>query len=186
MTQQSSRLALACILAIIGGLVIPLAAFVSLVHALALWIAIMLTIGLTAGGIRVRRARTLIGQAALAAILIPASAIGFYWVRWLATWMKDPTNREVMIPMFSGHYAGPTDGYILMGLGALALTAFLASWLLIFLFTAAAAPFSDVCRRVFHFGPEGFNRVNKILTSAAGAVTALLGLLTVLGLNRLA
>ena len=179
-TRATSRLAFACTVSVLGGLVVPLAAFASLNRAIGVWVAIALAIGLILGGIRSQRTPTIAIRASIAAIFVPGAAIGFYWVRWLATWLKNPDDPRVLIPMFSGH-VGPTDSWVLLGLGALALTGFLASLLVVFLVTLAAEPMTEAIRKALSFGPEGFDRVNKVLVAISAVVATLLALFSFVG-----
>ena len=183
-TRATTRLAFACAISAVGGLLIPLAAFASLYHAIALWIALSLAAGLILGGIRNQQPPSVARRAATASLFVPGAAIGFYWVRWLATWIKNPEDRNVLLPLFSG-YVGPVDTWVLAGLAAIAATSFVASFVLVGLVALAAEPMTESLRKAFNFGPEGFDRVNKILVAVTAVIASLVGLLSALGLSSL-
>ena len=179
-TQVTARVAFACTISILGGLFLPFSAFTSLNRAIALWICICITVGLVLGGMRDQKIRIVAIHSALAALLIPLACIGFYWVRWLATWLKDPENPLVLIPLFSGKY-GPTSPFVLIGLSVLAATGFIASIVSIFLAALAATPITEFFRKAFNFGPEGFNRVNSTLIAIIAVVGSILVLFSSIG-----
>ncbi|MDU9391961.1 hypothetical protein [Pseudomonas sp. zfem002] len=179
-TESTARIAFAAIVSIVGGLFLPMAAFNSLNRAILLWVCICVAIGLILGGVREQKLRTSIASSALTAAIIPLASIGFYWARWLATWLKDPENPDVLLPLFSG-MVGPTDSLVLMGLGLIAATAFIASSISIFLASLATDPLTSFFQKMFSFGPEGFNRINQMLIAVVTVIGSIVVLFSALG-----
>jgi len=166
--------ALACLVGIIGGLLILRAAVQSVDRALLVLLLTCALSGIVLGGRRVRLTGSILGSSLLVAVLFSITAITYLAVRILAGALAD-----VQIPLFSGislrREALLTDTNQLVLL-AFAVVLFVAAFIITSVSAFASRPLLAGVAKLFAVGPEAVERANKIIIALTATVAALFAL----------
>ena len=174
--REAEAIATAALVAIIGGLLLPKALFVSLDRGILVWIVTCVSCGVIASSLATLTIRFSIVSAASASFIMSASIIGFMIVRWIVTRLQTANEMVVFIPLGSGAIYNPLEPMALLFTSALLLISFIASFALICVSTLASRPLVSAAVRVFRFGPEGVTQVGRILTAIVSVVAATVAL----------
>lgn len=170
----SEQRALACLVGIVGGLLILRAATQSVDRALLVLLLACALAGLVLGGKKRRLLGSIVGSSLLVAFIFSATAVTYLVVRILAGTLAD-----VLIPLFSGislkrdALLTETNQVLLLAFAALL---FVSAFVITVVSSLASRPLLDSAAKLFAAGPEAIERTNKILVGLAATVAALFAL----------
>ena len=170
---RAEAIATACLVALIAGILLPKALFVSLDRAILVWLVAQVACGLIVGAVT-QPARKLLLSSILPSAALPIAYWGFLVVRWLSDLAKDP-SAGVNIPIFGGSGVGfgPPNSRSLAILAVLALVAFLASYVLILVSAFASRPVQHGVIGLYSFGPDGIRRVQRLVVGLVAVIGSL-------------
>ena len=165
--------ATACLVALISGVLLPKALFVSLDRAILVWLVAQIACGLIIGAVT-QSIRKLLISSILPSAALPIAYCGFLVVRWLIDLAKD-SSAGFNIPIFGGSGVGfgPPNLLSLTILAALALVAFLSSYVLILVSAFASRPIQRGIVGLYSFGPDGIRRVQLLLVGLVAVISSL-------------
>ncbi|MBK8919485.1 MAG: hypothetical protein IPM73_15930 [Betaproteobacteria bacterium] len=165
--------ATACLVALIAGILLPKALFVSLDRAILVWLIAQIACGLIVGTIT-QPIRKLLLASVLPSAALPIAYCGFLVVRWLIDLAKD-SSAGFSIPIFGGSGVGfgPPTLLSMTILAVLALVAFIASYALILVSAFASRPVQRAIVQLYSFGPDGMRRVQRLLVGLVAIVGSL-------------
>jgi hypothetical protein len=167
-------IATACLIALIGGVLLPKALWVGLDRAILVWLVAQITCGVIVGAIDLPP-RKVLWSCVFPSACVPIAYSGFLVVRWLVDLAKNP-DAGFKIPIFGGSGVGfgPPTPTSLAILGALAFFAFVATYVLVSVSAFASRPVQRGIARLYKFGPSGVRRVQQIVVGVCAVVGALI------------
>ena len=167
-------IATSCLVALIGGVLLPKALFISLDRAILVWLVAQVTCGVIVGAVPLAPKKLLWSCIAPAACF-PLAYLGFLVVRWLIDLAKD-SRAGFEIPIFGGSGVGfgPPNALSLAILATLALIVFVATYVLVTVSAFASRPVQRGAARLYKAGPTGIRRVQQMLIAATAVVGALI------------
>ena len=177
--QQVRVVATAVTLAAVGGLIHPWSIHVSLPRGIFTWLAASVGSGLVLGSITRTDHLRLLKLAVVPATALPVSYLMFIVVHWLMVSVRSP-DMPATIPWVAGAYVDPTQPRIISLLGILALVDFSTSYMAIALCAMSSSNLLLGLTKLFHFGANGVDRVQKLLIGLSALVLAAFGLWNVL------
>ena len=168
--------------AIIAGLVLPAAAFHSLDRAILAWLIFCLLVGLLLGTKTQVSVRKAISLAVLPSALVPLTYAMFWLVRFLGDWSK-----LGVMPLFglglSARSLDITSPIVLQVSAAILIILFLATLLVVSLTSIGKRPLVFAIAKANKLGPDGFDRVQKIVVAIGGIAAVLSALWLMVGAN---
>jgi hypothetical protein len=166
-----ASVAVACLIGILGGLVLPNALFVSLNRGILVWLVAVICAGIVLGSAPVFSSkRQRIHYYLLAALAAPTSLCGFLIIRWLFSRLLHPESGVVFIPLGSGASINPLEPSALTILSVLFFIGTLGSFVMVSLSALGARPLIDSASRFWKFGPTGMNRLQRLLVATATTI----------------
>jgi len=167
--QFDEQLAASCVVSIMAGLVLPgILATTNLERAIAFWFASCILVGLIVG--QYDNTIKLRIKALIPSIFLNASWFLYILVRAAADMIKGKQAFAILFQSTSVNVS--MDIYVLFLLFFLCLTACIATWVLVLLSAKGNVPISRMLSHLYDFGPDGINRINKILIALMAVVTA--------------
>jgi hypothetical protein len=168
-SSLAERTAAASVVAIIEGLVLPMAAYHSLVRAILAWLAFSLLIGLLLGTKAQVPTKIAVTAALIPSVLVPVTYAVFWLVRFLGDWSK-----LGVMPIFglglSGQRLDITSPIILAVSFAILLILFGATLLVVSLASIGKRPLVLSVAHAYKLGPAGFERAQKVVLAIAGLI----------------
>lgn len=175
--QETATVAVACLIGILGGLLLPKALFVSLDRGLLVWLVAVISSGIVLGtGAALLNLRQILMRALFVSTFPSVALSGFLVVRWLFSRLIHPEAIAVFIPLGSGAVVDPLSLSALTILSVLFLIGTLASFVVVALAALGANPIVEAAARFWAFGPSGMSRLRRLL----GATVAVVGAVIVL------
>lgn len=166
-------IATACLIALVGGVLLPKALFVSLDRAILVWLVAQITCGVIVGAVDLPP-RKLLSSCVLPSACVPLAYSGFLLVRWLVDKAKNPDAWLVPIPGASGGVINPGTPASIAILAGLALLAFVATYLLVSASAFASRPIQRGVARLYDFGPSGVRRIQQIIVGVCAVAGGLI------------
>ena len=163
----AERTAASSVVAVVAGLVLPMAAFHSLGQAILVWLTFSLLVGLILGTKTQVTVKKAVTHALLPSALVPLTYATFWLVRFLGDWSKTG-----VMPRFGlGMSAAPLDitsPTVLAVSLAILLILSGATLLVVSLTSIGKRPLVLSIVQANRLGPEGFERVQKIVIAIGG------------------
>lgn len=173
--------ALACVATLVGGLLLPKAAFHGLDRGLLVWLVICIASGVVLSNLQPLSIRRGLKASSLASVVFILALVGFYSVRWLASRIINIEAAQVKIPFGSGASVDVLDPAVFPFLVVLLA--------LIWIGTSIATAIAMLSGRLliagalhlYAFGPDGVEQVRKIVVALAGVVLSVVALWAAFG-----
>ena len=181
--KNYEAISVACLVALLGGLVMPKALFLSLDRGLLVWIVSTITSGILIGTIANINIKMQLKASTLPAILFPITISGFLVVRWLFSWMQNGEAERIMIPLGSGAIVDPIPVSIVLAM--LMLIGIAASYVVVALSSLASRPLIGAATSLYAFGPDNIAKIRKIIISIVGIVGGLIVLWSAFSANNI-
>ncbi|MGE0862039.1 MAG: hypothetical protein AB7I01_23155 [Gammaproteobacteria bacterium] len=165
--RSRSRVATACIVVAVGGLIGAVASLGGAARGALVWpLACFLAGGVLGGSRRLRNGR-LLKRAALAALFLPPTAMGLHWSRWLEAGMTTLRLEASLLPVQrEGH---PPEILSLGALLPLTVVMYVAAVLAVMIGALLIAVATSRARDALKLGPERNGSVYRaLLIGAAG------------------
>ncbi len=170
--RSRSRVATACIVVAVGGLIGAIASLSGLAHGALVWPLACFLAGGVLGGSRSRRNSRLIKRAALAASFLPPTALGLPWARWLEARVATVRLEASLLPMpRDGH---PAEIESLSTLLPLTFVMYFAALLAVLIGALLIAVATSRAREALKLGPERNGSVYRALLIGVASIDFLL------------
>ncbi|MBX9606161.1 MAG: hypothetical protein K2Y51_08045 [Gammaproteobacteria bacterium] len=170
--RSRSRVATACIVVAVGGLIGAIAPLSGVAHGALVWPLTCFLAGGVLGGSRTRRNGRLIKRAALAASFLPPTALGLPWAHWLAERMATPRPKKSLVSMpRDGH---PAEIESLSTLLPLTFVTYVAATLAVLIGALLIAVATSRAREALKLGPERYGSVYRALLIGVAGIDLLL------------
>lgn len=171
---RREAIATACLIALVGGVLLPKALFVSLDRAILVWLVAQITCGVIVGAAGLTP-RKVLSSCVLPSACVPIAYSGFLLVRWLVDKAKNP-DAGFNIPIFGGSGVGfgPPTSASLSILAGLAFFTFVATYVVVSASAFASRPIQKGVARFYDFGPSGVRRVQQIIIGVCAVAGALI------------
>lgn len=170
--EIDEKVSAACIIAIFLGILLPKIISKSLENTLLVWLIAAVIMGLVLTN--KRHARTLRFRSFWPALALNLSWFGYIFVRAAVDILKG--EQAFKISMQSKDVDVFSDIFLLIIFAFLAGFAFLGTWLSVLLSAKGSYPISRMLSNLYNFGPDGIERVNKILITITVTIGALFAL----------
>lgn len=165
--RSRSRLATACVVVAVGGLIGAVSSLSGAVRGALVWPLACFLAGGVLGGSRRQRHSKLFKYAALAATFMPPTAMGLHWARWLEAGMTTLRLEASLLPM--QHDGNPAEILSLGALLPLTLVMYVAALLAVMIGALLMAVATSRAREALKLGPERNGAVYRaLLLGAAG------------------
>jgi hypothetical protein len=174
-------LAVACIATFVGGLLLPKAMWIGLDRGLLVWLAICVAAGVILSNLQPLSGWRGIRLSMLASVVLIMALAGFYSVRWLVSRIINIDAPKILIPFGSGASVDILDPSGLPFLLILLALFWIGSSFAIGLATLSGRLLIAGALKLYAFGPDGVERVRKIVVALAGVVLAIVGLWAAFG-----
>jgi hypothetical protein len=161
----------AVLLAIAGGLLLPIAAVHGLNRAILVWLTICLGCGLLLSSRATRAPLPAVMAGASISAVLWGTVIVAYAVQRMIGRAIDPTAPAIPIEMGPGLWIDPLAPGRFAVLLALVVVYFIGSTVVLTSVVLAGRAITAAARSVYRFGPEGFERTRRLVI----AIAALLG-----------
>jgi hypothetical protein len=172
---HAERTAAAGVVAVVAGLILPHAALHSLDRAIFVWLMFSVLVGLLLGAKTKIQTRAAVHQALLPSALLPITYAGFWLLRFLADWSKTG-----FVPRYGLGLSGVSldlSSPAVLGVAfVILLILFCATLLVMSLSSIGTRPIVLSLVRANRLGPEGFDRMKRIVVSISGLAAALAAL----------
>jgi hypothetical protein len=165
----------ACAAALIGGLLLPKAAFHSLDRGLLVWIVLCIGSGVILSNLQPLSAWRGLKTSMWVSALMIGAMMGFYWVRWLVSRIININAPRIEIPFGSGASIDILDPAVIPFLIVLLVIFWIGTSIATGIATLSGRLLVAAALKLYAFGPEGVERVHKIIVALAGLVLALVG-----------
>ncbi len=170
--EIDERVSAACVIAIFLGLLLPKIISKSLENTLLIWLISAVLMGLVLTDRSQRR--TLKFRSFWPALALNVSWLGYVFVRAAVDMLKG--EQAFSISMQSEDVDIFSDIFVLIVFTILSGFAFLGTWLTVLLSAKGSYPISNMLSNLYDFGPNGIERVNKILITTTATIGALFAL----------
>ena len=167
----------ALIIAFIGGLLLPKAAWVGLDRGLIVWLVICIATGVILSNLRQRKFK----MSMLASFTFILALIGYYLVRWLISRIINIEAASIEIPFGSGESVDLLDPTGFPYLFILLALFWIGTTITVITTASSGRLLIEAALKLYAFGPEGLERVRKIILALAGIISAILVLWAAFG-----
>lgn len=171
-----SYIAVAGFATVIGGLLLPKAMFHSLDRGILVWLIACLASGLIVSNVE----RLSLGRGIKAAMALSGflwlTVVLFYAVRWLVSRIIDIDAPQILVPFGSGAKVDLLDPEVFPLVAILLLIFWVGSTAVVAFTTISGRLLTAGALKLYRFGPEGLDRVRKIVVAMIGIVAAVLAL----------
>jgi hypothetical protein len=169
--QPLEAVAASSLIALLGGLLMPPALFISLDRGLLVWIVVVAS-GVVLGASVSASVKSTLKTVILPSAVFPITITGYLVVRWLFSWIQHPDTSRVYIPLGSGAIVDPFP--VMVGLFALMVIGIVSSYIAIVLAAMAARPLLSAATHLYRFGPDGLIAVRKIIVATVSVIAAII------------
>jgi len=185
-TDQPSSLtvpyvSVACALTLVGGLLLPKAAFHSLDRGLLVWLIICVASGVILSNLQPLSIWRGLKTSMLAAVVLLLALVGFYSVRWLVSRIIDIEAPQILIPFGSGVAVDILDPRRLPFLVMLLVLFWIGTSVATAVATLSGRVLVAGAMKLYEFGPNGVERVRKTIVALAGVVLSVVALWAAFG-----
>jgi hypothetical protein len=163
----AERTAAASVVAVVAGLVLPMAALGSLGRAILAWLVFSLLIGLLLGTKSQVPIKKAVAAALLPSALVPLTYAVFWFVRFLGDWSKLGAPPRFGLGLSGQPLDIASPVVLTVSLVILAIL-FGATLLVVSLASIGKRPLIFSIVQANRLGPEGFERAQKIVLAVAG------------------
>ena len=167
----------ACITTFIGGLLLPKAAWIGLDRGLLVWLVICVSSGIIISNLSHRKFKV----SMLASVIFIMALIGYYSVRWLVSRIIDIHAASIKIPFGSGAYIDILEPKAFPFLLILLVLYWIGTSIAIGITASSGRLLIQGALKLYTFGPDGIERIRKIILAISGVVSALLVLWAAFG-----
>jgi hypothetical protein len=171
----------ACIATFIGGLLLPKAAWVGLDRGLLVWLVICVVSGVILSNLQPFSVWRGLKMSMLASVVLVLALIGFYSVRWLVSRIINIDAPRILIPFGSGASVDILDPRGFPFLLILLVLFWIGTSVAIGVATLSGRLLIAGSLKLYAFGPDGVERVRKIVLALAGVVLAIVALWAAFG-----
>lgn len=178
--EHRSYFAAAAVVMIIAGLLIPKAADSSFDRAALVWLTGCIVSGVIGSNIR---PVSFLGGARFSVIfgaLLCASLVVYYYLQWLVGRMLNIGSDKVLI-YFYGGLIDFADPKMLPLAGQLLLVLWVVTAIVITFAIVSGRMLNAAAISLYDFGPDGLNRVHKIILTVMGIVASIIALWAAFG-----
>ncbi len=173
-TMRIPYIAVAGVATVIGGLLLPKAAFHSLDRGILVWLIACMTSGVILSNVEPLSVRRGIKAAVVVSGLFWLTVLTFYAVRWLVSRIIDIDAPRILIPFGSGEFIDLLDPQVFPFLVVLLLIFWVGSTAVVALTTLSGRLLTAAALKLYTFGPEGLDRVRKIVLAIAGIIGSII------------
>lgn len=175
-TMRISYIAVAGVTAMIGGLLLPKAMFHSLDRGILVWLVVCIASGIIISNVERLPIRRAIKFAATISGLLWITVVVFYVVRWLVSRIIDIDAPQILIPFGSGARIDLLDPEVFPFIFLLLLIFWFGSSVLVSLTCLSGQLLLAAAQKLYSFGPEGLDRVRKIVAGITVVIVSVLAL----------
>ena len=172
---------LACVATLIGGLLLPKAAWVGLDRGLLVWLIICFASGVILSNLQPLSIWRGLKMSMLASVVLVFAQIGFYSVRWLVSRIINIDAPHILIPFGSGASVEILDPRAFPFLLILLALFWIGTLFVIGLTTLSGHLLVAGALKLYAFGPDGVERVRKIVAALAGVALSIVALWAAFG-----
>jgi hypothetical protein len=182
MTQIAERVASSTLVALIGGFLISvaLAASTSTERAVVIWLLTVLCCGVVIGSAEPLTFGQVVKRATFPAIVLSATPVLYFYFVVVYAFLLNPNAPVVTILGRRAGNVSPFDPRVISAEVSIWVWCFLGSLLFISVSVIASRLLLEGAEKLYRFGPHGISRVRLIVLGVAGALAAVLSLLSVL------
>jgi preprotein translocase subunit SecG len=163
----AERAAAACVVAVIAGLVLPMAALNSLGRAILAWLMFSLLIGFLLGTKSQVPVKKVVAVALLPSALVPLTYAAFWLVRFLGDWSKLGVAPQFGLGL-SGQLLDVTSPVVLTVSLVILVILFIATLLVVSLASVGKRPLVLSIAQANKLGPDGFEHAQKVVLAVVG------------------
>lgn len=171
-----SYIAVAGFATVVGGLLLPKAMFHSLDRGLIVWLMACIASGVIVSNVERLSLWRGIKAAMAVSGLFWLTVVLFYVVRWLISRIIHIEAPQILVPFGSGASVDLLDPEVFPLVAILLLIFWIGSTAVVAFTTLSGRLLTAGALKLYKFGPEGLDRVRKIVVAIAGVVAAILAL----------
>jgi hypothetical protein len=166
---------------LVGGLLLPKAAFHGLDRGLLVWLVICLASGVILSNLQPLSVWRGLKVSMLTSVVLVLALTGFYSVRWLVSRIINIEASQILIPFGSGASVDILDPRLFPFILLLLALFWIGTSVSIGVATLSGKLLITGALRLYAFGPEGVERVRKIVVALAGVVLSIVALWAAFG-----
>jgi hypothetical protein len=173
--------AVACAATLVGGLLLPKAAFHGLDRGLLVWLAICVASGVVLSNLQPLSIWRGLKASMLASVVLILALVGFYSVRWLVSRIINIEAARILIPFGSGASVDVLDPRRFRFLIVLLVLFWIGTSVATAVATLSGRLLIAGALKLYAFGPDGVERVRKTVVALVGVVLSIVALWAAFG-----